>query len=413
MDDDHSKSGAKPSGPWSAGAILTWTRGRELPPFEADNAAAVELAVALACGRISVDSPVPISRGLALQLYMLLCEAATRPVSCKGLTFAHFLRALSALHFGRPADGATPRLLARMPVHHALLRDEKSQRGLLSLLRESLKRKDSLPELQGMTREEARAHLLMRWDLETMHLTAAGGGGGEPGGSGGGATQEQQPVRPQPRLDIRTRTFAAQVALVASARRVQLQSVKLPTTTWLELGAFPLDVLRYIDDIVRGTRHSRARREETHELQAVALRKQIDEMRAQLSGAEVRASKSEQAAVRSLRAQEAANRAMAMQEAVAAEVLAAERKEFDAQLKEQRAAAAAKLRLLQRDMQAERVQADERITRLQGNITDLERELCRRSVVTKLGLLLLLRSVMYLDMSCSSEDLILLDVLLE
>ena len=50
MDDDHSKSGAKPSGPWSAGAILTWTRGRELPPFEADNAAAVELAVALACG---------------------------------------------------------------------------------------------------------------------------------------------------------------------------------------------------------------------------------------------------------------------------------------------------------------------------------------------------------------------------
>ena len=157
-----------------------------------------------------------------------------------------------------------------MPVHHALLRDEKSQRGLLSLLRESLKRKDSLPELQGKTRKEARAHLLMRWDLETMHLTAAGGGGGEPGGSGGGATQEQQPVRPQPRLDVLTRTFAAQAALVASARRVLLQSVKLPTTTWLELGAFPLDVLRYIDDIVRGTRHSRARREETHELQAAA-----------------------------------------------------------------------------------------------------------------------------------------------
>ena len=49
------------------------------------------------CGR-SCTRPRPadiagvgISNGLAVQLYQLLCDVTTRPASCRGLTFRHFL----------------------------------------------------------------------------------------------------------------------------------------------------------------------------------------------------------------------------------------------------------------------------------------------------------------------------------
>ena len=91
-----------------------------LPPFEAFQTWAVELAVALAHGRVQRMPPVLVSNGLAIQLYqLLLCDANTRPTSCHNLTFKHFLRALSALHFGISADGAE-KLLSRMPVQHTI-----------------------------------------------------------------------------------------------------------------------------------------------------------------------------------------------------------------------------------------------------------------------------------------------------
>ena len=206
MADDKRESEAKSDARQPAASIWNWTRGEELPPFEPGNAAAVELAVALARGRASLDSPVLISNGLALQLYQLLCESATRPASCRGFVFKDYLRALSSLHFGC----SEPRLLGRMQVRHAVLRDDRGMRGLLPKLRECLRARESTTGLQNMTREQARAHLLKQWDLEPMNLAAAGGGGGDPGGSGGGAAQEQ-PAQPKglPRLDIRTRTFAA------------------------------------------------------------------------------------------------------------------------------------------------------------------------------------------------------------
>ena len=78
-----------------------------LPPFEPCKTLAVDLAVDLAHGRVQQRmQPVSLSNGLALQLYELLCDVNTRPASCHNLTFKHFLRALSALHFGISADGA-------------------------------------------------------------------------------------------------------------------------------------------------------------------------------------------------------------------------------------------------------------------------------------------------------------------
>ena len=98
---------------------LSWERGVVPPPFEASQTWAVELAVNLAQGRVQQMPPVLVSNGLAVQLYQLLCDANTRPASCHNLTFKHFLRALSALHFGISADGAE-KLLSRMPVQHTI-----------------------------------------------------------------------------------------------------------------------------------------------------------------------------------------------------------------------------------------------------------------------------------------------------
>ena len=59
-------TGARPPQP-----VLTWTRGEELPPFEKFNAEAVSLALDLAAGRASLPAPVPLSNGLAVQVYQL------------------------------------------------------------------------------------------------------------------------------------------------------------------------------------------------------------------------------------------------------------------------------------------------------------------------------------------------------
>ena len=376
MADDKRESEAKSDGRQPAASVLNWIRGEELPPFEPGNAAAVELAVALARGRASLDSPVLISNGLALQLYQLLCESATRPASCRGLVFKDYLRALSSLHFGC----SEPRLLGRMQVRHAVLRDDRGMRGLLPKLRECLRARESTPALQNMTREQARAHLLKQWDLEPMDLAAAGGGGGDPGGSGGGATQEQ-PAQPKglPRLDIRTRSFADQVVLCASARRVLLHSrvcLQPRLTMWHHgLGYFPTDVLRLIDDFVRGTPHARARKEETHELQAVALRKAVDSQKAAVAEAEAQARRHEVAATRSLRALDAARDEHQQQLREAAELHEEHRKSFQAQLKVQRSAAAAAQRALKVELQDERLAAQQEITDLQAIITRQDRAL--------------------------------------
>ena len=66
---------------------LLWERGVVLPPFEASQTWAVDLAVNLAHGRVQLMPPVSVSNGRAVQLYKLLCDVKTRPASCRGLAF--------------------------------------------------------------------------------------------------------------------------------------------------------------------------------------------------------------------------------------------------------------------------------------------------------------------------------------
>jgi len=158
---------------------LLWERGVVLPPFEASQTWAVDLAVNLAHGRVQRMPPVLVSNGLAVQLFQLLCDANTRPASCHNLTFKHFLRALSALHFGISADGAQ-RMLSSKTVHTAMFRNDRKKRlGLHHLFLKSLKAACSQSEDGG--RVQARARLLKEWDTEKMALgqEADEGGGSQ------------------------------------------------------------------------------------------------------------------------------------------------------------------------------------------------------------------------------------------
>ena len=147
---------------------LSWERGVVLPPFEAFQTWAVELAVDLAHGRVQRMPPVLVSNGLALQLYQLLCDANTRPASCRGLAFRHFLRALSALHFGISADGAQ-RMLSHMPVYNEMFRNERKKRLRLHHDHMFLKTLEACSQSEDGGREQARARLLQEWDKEKWH----------------------------------------------------------------------------------------------------------------------------------------------------------------------------------------------------------------------------------------------------
>ena len=117
---------------------LSCERGVVQPPFEASQTWAIELAVNLAHGRVRRMPLVLVSNGLAVQLYQLLCDANTRPASCHNLTFKHFLRALSGLHFGISVDGAQ-RMLSSKTVNTAMFRNEQKKRlGLKCLLSSKL-----------------------------------------------------------------------------------------------------------------------------------------------------------------------------------------------------------------------------------------------------------------------------------
>ena len=158
---------------------LSWERGVVLPPFEASQTWAVELAVNLAHGRVQQMPPVLVSNGLAVQLYPLLCDANSRPSRCHNLTFKHFLRALSALHFGISADGAQ-RMLSSKTVNTAMFRKEQKKRlGLKCLFLKTLEAACSQSEDGG--RVQARARLLMEWDTQPM--MALGQEADEGGGS--------------------------------------------------------------------------------------------------------------------------------------------------------------------------------------------------------------------------------------
>ena len=120
-----------------------------------------------------------------------------------------------------------------MALHNELLRSAKhGALGLVLLLKDELRLRKTQPDMKDMGLEEARAHILKKWDTELL-VAAGGGGGGDPAGGSAGSTSQEPPPQAQLVLDIRTRTFQAATALLAASRRAQLQAARKPLTTHL------------------------------------------------------------------------------------------------------------------------------------------------------------------------------------
>ena len=208
---------------------LSWERGVVPPPFEASQTWAVELAVNLAHGRVQQMPPVLVSNGLAVQLYELLCDKKTRPTSCDNLTFKHFVRALSALHFGISADGAQ-RMLSSKTVNTAMFRNEQKKRlGLKCLFLKTLKAACSQSEDGG--RVQARARLLKEWDAEKMAL-------GQEADEGGGSqvSTQLQLIALRQQVDAKRKEVDEASAQMRSVQKQSNNSLKRMARSQRALG---------------------------------------------------------------------------------------------------------------------------------------------------------------------------------
>ena len=199
------------------------------PPFEASQTWAVELAVNLAHGRVQQMPPVLVSNGLAVQLHQLLCDRKTRPTSCDNLTFKHFVRALSALHFGISADGAQ-RMLSSKTVNTAMFRNEQKKRlGLKCLFLKTLKAACSQSEDGG--RVQARARLLKEWDAEKMAL-------GQEADEGGGSqvSTQLQLIALRQQVDAKRKEVDEASAQMRSVQKQSNNSLKRMARSQRALG---------------------------------------------------------------------------------------------------------------------------------------------------------------------------------
>ena len=167
MEDDKRAPPPQTFGLQPAHSVLSWIAGEVPPPFEADNAQ----GVALALGRAYLGRGLPRvaeadyegGRGADLHLF---CEKR-RPLSCRHCTSADAILALSVLHYGASAAGEAQMLLPRVGLLNMVTRKKT---GLLAMFRLSLKKRSD----RSMSYEEARAQLLMLRDKEVLRARLRG-----------------------------------------------------------------------------------------------------------------------------------------------------------------------------------------------------------------------------------------------
>ena len=124
------------------------------------------LSVALISGEVCPESPRPITKAVAVQIFTLFCEKR-RPLSCRHCTSADAILALSVLHYGASAAGEAQMLLPRVGLLNMVTRKKT---GLLAMFRLSLKKRSD----RSMSYEEARAQLLMLRDKEVLRARLRG-----------------------------------------------------------------------------------------------------------------------------------------------------------------------------------------------------------------------------------------------
>ena len=338
----------------------------------------MELLARLIAGEVALPSPIWMSQAVAVQIWRLVFDGAARAAELRDVGWPGIYMILGSLSLGmRPAvdEAAVKRLQV------AIGRQRNASTGLGPAFKEKLKLRARDPELKGMSLEEATTHLYLTLDREPFNFTfkqASGGGGGGGGGGSGGAEQASPAPAPSPppRLDIRTRTLEVQLELMALASRRHLQRQGQPLTTWHErAGELPLDVLRQIDAHVRLVSLPRVRREQTFELQCIRLRGEVDRLRAEVENLKLAVAASELEPQRQVRRFQYAQDQAAAKLQAASEAQERMRKEYMLQIKEQRAAHAFEVNQLLGEQRGERAQAMETTTRLEGLISDLEKQL--------------------------------------
>lgn len=362
-----------------------WKIGLETPTLLQSNPAAVELCQSILDGTAVELPPLAVSEAVAVQVYRLVVKDKALSSSSIGDVYV----ILSSLHHGRIAahdrDAAK-----RLQIILCRKRSDAYPGGLGVLLAWRVKNRHKDGALKGMSPEEAEQHLLRQWDQRLLSFNFgspagySGGGGGDPSGDpSGDPTAEQATAAAAsadaPRLfDIRTRTMEAAIALRAVGGAAERSRRGWSLSWWRQLGgALPDDALRIIDSYVRSTRLSQARREETFELKLIRTREQLDEVRREKEVLEARVRAADLEALRATRQRDSA------ETEAAARLEAAQWEAQDTLTKEKRQHGE-RMRLAnagylerRKELMAERMVAEDQVTRVQAENSELEKQLNR------------------------------------
>ena len=196
------------------------------PPALQDNVVAEIFVKAVLDGTAApFSTPCFISKAMVVLLWDMFCGSRGALVQYGIYGFYRFLATLS---LGKYIVGDSLKTRVRR-LRVAIDRPVRKPGGINQRLRENYKRRDKYPELAGLDAAAAWRHVLIAWDLDEFKYpfeddlrVASGGGGG--GGGGSSTTESQTTDSDQPlQLDIRTRTFEAQMLLIAVVSRRKLQ----------------------------------------------------------------------------------------------------------------------------------------------------------------------------------------------
>jgi hypothetical protein len=313
-----------PVGPNSSDPVqnLRWKTGVELPPFTRDNPAVVSLLVGLAAGELEPPAQILVSDAVAVLVYWLVFSSDRASPELKSIGWEGVYRILASLSLGAlvPVPGSVAVLRLRV----FLDRDSKKYQGLVHEFRWAIKKREKNQNgLAGMSSDIATRHLLLAWDQNACNFSFAAPAAATSGSVGGGGDPDDPPP-------------------------VEQAQAAVPNT-------------------------SQVRRAETFELQAIRLREQVDSQRRQIAELEVMAHAAVQVAVQAARQRDSKVSDAAAKLAAAESVTKDNEKKHREQLRCANGAYLAR----RKEMMAACALADDRVTRVQVENTELERQLTR------------------------------------
>lgn len=377
-----------------AGSVsaLQWVPGVELPPLSETNASFVLFCQSVLDCTATIFPAIKLSDAVVILVYRLIISR--RALTRSGMGDLYVV--LASLFHRRIAvqDAARAR---KLQVRLERRPGSGGVSGLDVTLRYQVGQRKRDPVLQHMSYDEAEEYLLRQWDLVPFDFDfgpsacgdQSGGPGGDPSGdrpsadpSGdgdGGKQPEECSTAVVWMLDIRTRTLEACLqmrAVCASAER-QRRGLSLASQWHQENGVLPENALRVIDKYVRGSKLVQARREETYELQLIKAKQQIDQLRSEKAALEATCRAAELEALRAVRLREDASSRAAAKEATAKAMASRAEQEHGRELRERLRAANANFLERKKELEMERMLAEERVTIVQIENTRLERQLNR------------------------------------